>query len=481
MSGNPQNPLNSFLDTVEDATQEDFGRLFAQPAVQAPPAQPILPQEQVQPAAPPQVQTNVPQAPASQPVQQPVVQIAPPPAPAAEIPAAPPPLQETGNGQMSLNDPFEAAMKKAQGQRDERISAAFAENNPVFSYGKASDEITDNEITFDQLREQYETDFPELAEKKKVSWSVTYGKVTKNISNPESDKVFVIKAEIEKSKAFLDGIKNAKKDEDKDPKCLVKPRVTAQSKGERNRIPGYKGYSASYEDAIQSDKPIVIIPSSSGQVYEMRKTNMGTFMAPADFLPEFPDLHPAFVAKQKIPMSLLYSIISFFRTYSDMDHLEVLVHILYNTQSGKFEVRVPKQTVSRVSVHADIDEGYPEHLEHVMDIHSHNAMPAKFSETDNRDEKATRLYGVIGRLDRYFPEINLRASCGGKFIPVSLQEIFETSVESNQYPKEWEDQIGLWDTKKADNSLLPPSNDHPRFISRLFPLLLKGGDSGEIQ
>jgi hypothetical protein len=46
-----------------------------------------------------------------------------------------------------------------------------------------------------------------------------------------------------------------------------------------------------------------------------------------------------------------------------------------------------------------------------MDIHSHNTMPAKFSFIDDQDEKATRLYAVLGKLDGYWPGIDLRLSC----------------------------------------------------------------------
>lgn len=88
-----------------------------------------------------------------------------------------------------------------------------------------------------------------------------------------------------------------------------------------------------------------------------------------------------------------------------------------------------------------MEEDYPEHLIHVMDIHSHNTMPAKFSEIDDADEKATRLYAVVGRLDKVFPDITVRASCAGKFISVNPETVFETAFKAYQYPPVWEKQI----------------------------------------
>jgi hypothetical protein len=97
----------------------------------------------------------------------------------------------------------------------------------------------------------------------------------------------------------------------------------------------------------------------------------------------------------KIPMFLLHQVISFFREISRNAKLEVLVHLVFNTNTEKYDVIVPTQKVTKVSVDSKNEE-YPDHLIHVMDIHSHNVMAAKFSSIDDEDEKATRLYGVIG-------------------------------------------------------------------------------------
>jgi hypothetical protein len=50
----------------------------------------------------------------------------------------------------------------------------------------------------------------------------------------------------------------------------------------------------------------------------------------------------------------------------------------------------------------------------IVEVHSHHAMRAYFSATDDRDETARRVYGVIGRLDGERPEIALRVATGCK-------------------------------------------------------------------
>lgn len=62
---------------------------------------------------------------------------------------------------------------------------------------------------------------------------------------------------------------------------------------------------------------------------------------------------------------------------------------------------------------------------HYADLHSHNRMPAVFSKTDDHDERATRVYMVVGRLDRYFPEITVRISNGGRFLEIAPEQVLE--------------------------------------------------------
>ena len=133
----------------------------------------------------------------------------------------------------------------------------------------------------------------------------------------------------------------------------------------------------------------------------------------------------------------------------------------YDTRRNKYTVRVPKQKLTHVSVDSVMEEEYPEHMIHVMDIHSHNTMPAKFSSIDDDDEKPTRLYAVMGRLDKVLPEITVRASCGGKFIPVDPADVFDIKSTSFPHPKIWDEKIEL--PKPEDVLALPAPKQKPQF------------------
>lgn len=148
----------------------------------------------------------------------------------------------------------------AKPKEDKPKQVSLFDKPPIFSYGGAKESIKDTSMTFEELRIAKSDDFPELAEGKKVSWSVEYGKTTKYISDPKETTIASVKEEIEKSKAFLDGLKKAK-DKDRNPDCLVKPKVTAQSKGTTS----YKGVFPSVEAAKASDKVICLIPGQDGR------------------------------------------------------------------------------------------------------------------------------------------------------------------------------------------------------------------------
>ena len=136
------------------------------------------------------------------------------------------PVQET------MLDKFDMVMQNLEVQGEKRMLDALAAKPAIFSYAKVKENIEDRDSTFEDLRQRYEADFPELSDPKTISWTVNYGKTTKSVSNPGSDKVYDIKAEIENSKAFKEALKKAKTDADKNPECIVKHFKKAQTKGE---------------------------------------------------------------------------------------------------------------------------------------------------------------------------------------------------------------------------------------------------------
>lgn len=437
----------------------------AEPVPAAPPtAQPAAPQEVI-PTPAPAVQTpQTPQAaPAVQqqtvPQQQPAIQqqvitqaqpivqqqVVPQQQSVVQQPVMQPATPEPAPVQQPMLDQFDAVMQNLEVQGEKRMLDALAAKPAIFSYAKVKENIEDRDSTFEDLRQKYEADFPELSDPKTISWTVNYGKTTKSVSNPGSDKIYDIKTEIENSKAFKEALKKAKTDADKNPECIVKLFKKAQTKGEA--LSGIKELCLTKAEAAQTNKPIVLLPSKDGRVYEQRRNEIGCFTAPAENVREFEDIQAEFkMALPKIPAHIFSKVMGFFKSISDELHYEVLVHILYDTEEKEYIIKVPKQRISEASVNSETDEPYPDRCIHVMDFHSHNTMPAVFSGTDNADEKETRLYAVAGRFNRTFPEITVRAGCAGKFIPLNPEDVFEGDFFGS-YPEEWKENIRHWGTE----------------------------------
>lgn len=396
------------------------------PAASIPQGQPqaAMPTEQAQPQPAQQPAASAP--PVFQSVQP--VQPAPATAPAAAT-AAQPPLDI---------DPLAAAMAEQEAKTEQKAAKSLFEKAPVFHYGSAREDITDPGMTFEELRIAKSADFPELAEGKKVSWTVEYGKTVKAITDPKGATIASVKKEIELSTSFLDALKKAK---DKNPDCLVKPRVTAQSKG----IAAYKGVFASLEEARASDKAICTIPGGDGRVYELRKNELGEFIVPKDSVIDLGSVRAGFTpALPLVPMELLAQIISFFRCYMNGgEQFEAMAHIYWDRQEERFVAHIPRQSVTKAHIDADLsrDDLPEDRYLHYIDIHSHNSMEAKFSPVDDADERATRIYIVVGRLDKFFPDITVRMSCGGTYLPLDPGCVLESF--GAVFPAEWRDQVKL--------------------------------------
>lgn len=342
-------------------------------------------------------------------------------APEENLPDVQEPSPDAAPGQISISI-FDDALAQAKEQNQKRTLQSITDKKPFFLYGTFKDEITDQNITFEQLREAHETTIPalQLEDKKTVTWKVEYAGVTKTITNPASDTIAEVKQAIEKSKAFKDGVEKSKSPEKIE--CLVKPVVTGKSKGEL-KIPAYKEYCTSLEQAEASPKPLVIIPARNGKLYERRKTPIGVFTAPAGTLPELPEVVPSFSFDlPKIPIQFLYRIIHFFK---DAGPMEALIVIWYDRQTQRYQMQAPEQTVSYEHIHTDDAAESTETCFPVMDIHSHHYMPAEFSRIDDLNEKDDQLYAVVGDFAKSYPSIFIRASCGGKYIPVPLEDVFD--------------------------------------------------------
>jgi len=396
-------------------TAEEFSPQAAPPAPQEPPQEP------------PQI--NDAPVPASNPkaVSKPKAQ-----------PKTPPISKESDE---EIENPLMAAMQLQEEKNERKAAEPVFAQLPVFSYNGNTEPIENTEQTFDELRLAKVDDFPEMEEFQSVSWKVTYGKITKNIDLPKKKKIGEVKREIETSKEFMAELKKSK---DKNPKCTVIPIIKMQKKGECS----YKGLFLHLTDARASNKTICFIPAEDGRVYERRITGAGEFITPAENVTLLDHIRAGFSpALPRIPYALMEQARGLFRSLMDAGYkgspVEALVHIYWDKAREEFFIHVPNQTVGKESVEAVLGEDDlldEERYLHYADLHSHNDMPAKFSKTDDRDERANRIYMVMGRLDRYYPELSVRICNGGRFCHIPAEQVIEPMPDAG-FPVEWLDRI----------------------------------------
>lgn len=124
-----------------------------------------------------------------------------------------------------------------------------------------------------------------------------------------------------------------------------------------------------------------------------------------------------------IPYKLMLEIYDYF--VSKLPN-EALARIMYSKKEHAYYVKymeLADTTLTGVAWRDDVcDEG--EYV--VMEVHSHNSMPAFFSEIDDQDEVLPMLYGVMGCLDTEYPDFKIRAGYGGIFCEMAYWDVFMT-------------------------------------------------------
>ena len=193
------------------------------------------------------------------------------------------------------------------------------------------DEIEDPSMTFEELRIRKSEDFTDLEEGKRVSWSVEYCGIRKEVKDPKGTTIISMKETIERSREFLEALKKTK---EKNPCCYVKPKVEMKTKGNA----AYKGKFGSLEEARASDKVICLVPARNGRIYELCKMEQGEFIAPKNNVADFSEIRAGFTpALPKIPAQLMGQIIAFFRTFmTENEENEALALIYWDKAEKRF-------------------------------------------------------------------------------------------------------------------------------------------------
>lgn len=418
----------------DSAGTVDQGNPFASPVEAAVPAPAPEAQEPTAESAEPAPALEPAAAPAPIP-KEPETPVA-----SASKPTAATPAEKPAPAQPEVNTDAENPIAAAFEQKTaENTKKGLLEKPPVFYHKGVKEEIEDPSMTFEELRIRKSEDFTDLEEGKRVSWSVEYCGIRKEIKDPKGTTIISVKETIERSREFLAALKKTK---EKNPCCYVKPKVEMKTKGNA----AYKGKFGSLEEARASDKVICLVPARNGRIYELCKMEQGEFIAPKNNVADFSEIRAGFTpALPKIPAQLMGQIIAFFRTLmTENEENEALALIYWDKAEKRFFAYVPKQSVCKEEVEADL-RGCPYDDEEryicYADIHSHNSMEAFFSGKDDRDERSTGLYFVLGELDHFYPTLKARIFCGDSFVPIDPAEVVEGLEQP--FPQEWLEQVSI--------------------------------------
>ena len=109
------------------------------------------------------------------------------------------------------------------------------------------------------------------------------------------------------------------------------------------------------------------------------------------------------------------------RCYFELPN-EVLFYL--TPRQGAWSLRIPEQIQSPGGVRP-VDPFNLMARDALIEVHSHNSMPAYFSGTDDHDETGFRIYAVIGKVDSHRPEIRVRVGVYGNFISIPAHLVFD--------------------------------------------------------
>jgi PRTRC genetic system protein A len=149
-----------------------------------------------------------------------------------------------------------------------------------------------------------------------------------------------------------------------------------------------------------------------------------------------------FLPAGRIPTKFLEEIVQFFKDVMNIKKAdqEAMAHILWNEQEG-YHIGIPDQTVSKASVRYEFNHIKPGDVI-VLDIHSHNTMPAFFSGTDNSDDRKGYYYsGVVGKLDEPRPMFVWRFNLNEYKKEAKVEDIFDIQRSEIKVPESWLDKV----------------------------------------
>ncbi|PGT82201.1 Mov34/MPN/PAD-1 family protein [Bacillus sp. AFS040349] len=199
---------------------------------------------------------------------------------------------------------------------------------------------------------------------------------------------------------------------------------------------------------VREDYPVI---DTGAQVVYLKEKNLVSIILQAkkkganteDCRKESGEKSGSFASSRKIPFSLLKEFIAISRHFSNEYGTEVHADIFLDIDTNTFFMDIPEQKVHPywVEVTEDITVTALKTIDRkcvkCLEIHSHHTMPPFPSTQDDESERAPIFYAIVGRVDKFFPEITVRTfdMKTQTHIPLSPWKIFENpfDVVSDEY------------------------------------------------
>ena len=148
-------------------------------------------------------------------------------------------------------------------------------------------------------------------------------------------------------------------------------------------------------------------------------------------------------ALPKVPSDLMARAVGFFRAVYRLHKTEAAVLLLW--RDGSFDLAVPDQKVSSVSVKFDVSDGeLPARSRLVGTMHSHGGFTAYASSTDEDDEAdLDGLHVVVGDFDRRRLGYSAAIVVDGIRFHLKTGQLIERPRRLVEPPKDWLEKVKL--------------------------------------
>ncbi|HEY3548350.1 MAG TPA: hypothetical protein VGK17_19940 [Propionicimonas sp.] len=142
-------------------------------------------------------------------------------------------------------------------------------------------------------------------------------------------------------------------------------------------------------------------------------------------------------ALPRVPADLMARVVGFFRAVYRLHRTEAAVLLVW--RDGVFDLVVPAQRVTSVSVSFDVRDGdVPPGWRVVGSMHSHGAYGAYASTTDEDDEaELDGLHVVVGEIDKHRPGYAAAVVVDGVRFELKASRLFERPRRFVEPPEAW--------------------------------------------